>query len=208
LVSKGCKLIHLGGSMHPFAPGLPVELAAHNIFIKSGFKQTGTTWDVAQDLKDYQPAVNPGLGQVRPLQPDQVEAMRLFLRHEFPDRWMFEFEESLRMGEGLTDFQVLWIDHAIQGMVNLTFENSHRPLDRFYMAGLPRPWGQLGTVGVSHALRGQGFGALIMDSGLRRLKDSGVRGCVIDWTGLLDFYAKFGFKPFREYLILVKDFHL
>jgi predicted N-acetyltransferase YhbS len=36
----------------------------------------------------------------------------------------------------------------------------------------------------------------------------GVRGCVVDWTGLLDFYGKFGFKPFRQYQILEKDFYL
>ena len=52
--------------------------------------------------------------------------------------------------------------------------------------------------------RGKGYGAALLDGGLRYLKDAGIAGCVIDWTGLLDFYGKFGFKPYREYLMLGK----
>ena len=36
------------------------------------------------------------------------------------------------------------------------------------------------------------------------LRARGVRGCVIDWTGLLDFYGKWGFKPYRRYLFIRK----
>jgi GNAT superfamily N-acetyltransferase len=208
LVSRGCKLIHLGGSVRPFVPGLPVKLDVQNFFFKLGFADSGTVWDVAHDLENYQPGQDSRLDHVKPLMPGEIGAMRDFLRKEFPDRWCFEFEEAVRSGDRLSDYQALWVDGEINGMVNLTFEDSPRPLERYYMADLPRPWGQLGTVGVSSRLRGMGFGALMMDSGLSRLKAQGVRGCVIDWTGLLDFYGKFGFKPFRQYQVLEKDFYL
>jgi predicted N-acetyltransferase YhbS len=42
----------------------------------------------------------------------------------------------------------------------------------------------------------------VLDAGLRRLRDAGIAGCVIDWTGLLDFYGKFGFHPYRKYEML------
>ena len=54
------------------------------------------------------------------------------------------------------------------------------------------------------ALRGQGYGSVLLDAGLRRLHDNGVNGCVIDWTGLLDFYGRFGFQPLRAYYQLAK----
>ena len=208
LVSKGCKLIHLGGSMRPFAPGLPIELSTQAFFLKLGFADRGPAWDVSQDLAGYQPRSDPRLGQVQPLSLGQIEVMRDFLRREFPDRWSFEFEEAVRAGDRLSDYQALWVGDRVEGMLNLTFEDSSRPLERYYMAGLPTPWGQLGTVAVSAGLRGQGYGALLMVSGLTRLKAAGVRGCVIDWTGLVDFYGKFGFKPYRQYTILEKDFYL
>jgi len=207
LVSKGCKIIHLGGSLRPFMPGLPAELGSLDFFMKRGFKDRGFAWDLCHDLQNYQPRQDGRLELTRPLEPEQEELFRRFLKREFPDRWLFEFEESARTGERLTDYQVLWVGGEMNGMVILTFEDSMRPLDRYYMHGLPRPWGQLGTVGVSKSLRGQGYGAVIMDSGLRRLAAQGVRGCVIDWTGLLDFYGKFGFKPYRQYHVLVKDFN-
>jgi len=73
------------------------------------------------------------------------------------------------------------------------------------MHRLPKPWGQLGPIGVSKDARGKGYGGALLDAGLRYLRDQGVRGCVIDWTDLVDFYGKFGFKPYREYAILAKD---
>ena len=38
----------------------------------------------------------------------------------------------------------------------------------------------------------------VVDAGLRRLRDNGVNGCVIDWTSIVDFYGKFGFEPYRQ----------
>jgi predicted N-acetyltransferase YhbS len=84
-------------------------------------------------------------------------------------------------------------------------EDSAWPIERHYMHRLPRPWGQLGPIGVSRDCRGKGYGTTLLDAGLRCLRDHGVRGCVIDWTGLLEFYARFGFEPYRKYVILLKQ---
>ncbi len=79
------------------------------------------------------------------------------------------------------------------------------PLDRYFMHSLPAPWGQLGPIGVGAGSRGLGLGAALLDFSLRRLQSAGVRGCVIDWTTALDFYAPFGFQPLRAYRVLVKQ---
>jgi predicted N-acetyltransferase YhbS len=70
------------------------------------------------------------------------------------------------------------------------------------MQSLPRPWGQLGAIGVSAGMRGQQLGRAMLAGGLARLHQAGVRGCIIDWTDLIDFYAKFNFKLFRRYLMM------
>ena len=128
-----------------------------------------------------------------------------FLRREFPGRWRYEFEEFLLGDERLSDYMILWTEQGVDGFCLLTFEDSVRPLDRFFPWALNRPWGQLGSIGVSEHRRGLGLGAVLLDAGLRRLRDAGVDGCVIDWTGLLDFYGKFGFTPYREYVILARQ---
>jgi predicted N-acetyltransferase YhbS len=99
---------------------------------------------------------------------------------------------------------VLWTERGIDGACQLTFEESSRPIDRFFLHSLPRPWGQLGPVGISQDRRGQGHGVALVDAGLRLLRAHGVAGCVIDWTGLVDWYGQFGFRPYRQYTMLCK----
>ena len=57
---------------------------------------------------------------------------------------------------------------------------------------------------MSAGLRGQGFGSALLDAGLRRLHNNGVNGCIIDWTGISEFYAKFGFSKYRQYWHMMK----
>jgi predicted N-acetyltransferase YhbS len=97
---------------------------------------------------------------------------------------------------------LLWSERGVDGCCLLTFPDSVRPLERFYPYQLPKPWGQLGSIGISADRRGVGFGAALLDAGLRRLHNNGVNGCVIDWTTLTDFYGKFGFAPYRSYVML------
>ena len=211
LVNRGCTDVSLGGSIHPFTPGLPPDLLSEAFFAARGFQYAGgqervLVWDVAADLAAHEsPSVVREIdGVVRPAKPGDEEALFAFLHREFPGRWRFETKEFLDQGGRVTDFMLLWTERGVDGFCVLTFEDSLRSLERFYPYGLPRPWGQLGSIGVSEDRRGQGCGAAVLDAGLRRLRDNGVRGCVIDWTGLLDFYGKFGFSPYREYLLMSK----
>ena len=210
LANQGCTLTRLGGSLRPFAPGLPVELNSTQFFDKRGYHGragSAVAWDVAHDLGEYQiPNVIYQLSNVdiRPAQPGQEQALSEFFKHSFPGRWQFEFDEFLREGGRMSDYVLLWTERGVDGFARLTFNDSERPLERFYMHRLPRPWGQLGPIGVSDDCRGKGYGGALLDAGLRRLRERGVRGCVIDWTSLVDFYGKFGFRPYRQYEMLVK----
>lgn len=214
LLGQGCRRILLGSSLRPFLPGVPVELETAGFFVHQGYGGDDvdrptheSTWDVAADLSAYTPP--PSLrevdAQIRPARPGDAEAVLTFLRREFPGRWRYEFEEFLRNGGRASDYMVLWTARGVDGCCTLTFEDSLRPIERFFPYRLPRPWGQLGSIGISEDRRGLGFGAALLDAGLRRLHDNGVNGCVIDWTNLVEFYGKFGFTPYRRYLRLHKQ---
>lgn len=201
LLQQGATVAVLGTSLHPFTPGLPVELENDAFFSQRGYGADGKAWDVAADLSGYRtPAeVRAIEGEVRPARPQDAGALLEFWQREFPGRWRYEFEAYLAAGHRIGDYMILWSERGIDGACTLTFEDSGRPFERFYPYRLPRPWGQLGSVGVSADRRGRGYGLALLDAGLRRLHDNGVNGCVIDWTGIVDFYAKFGFRPYREY---------
>ncbi|MBI4787092.1 MAG: GNAT family N-acetyltransferase [Chloroflexi bacterium] len=219
LREQGCAQARLGGSLRPFVPGLPDELRNDGFFRPRGYTGRANgefVWDVARDLSDYEPRranCSPSFHfgdlrqfapQVRPAQPGDQAALLEFFYCEFPNRWRFEFQEFLRRGGRISDWMILLTERGIDGFARLTFEDSIQPYERYYPYRLPRPWGQLGPIGVSAGLRGKGCGGQLLDAALVRLRDSGVKGCIIDWTGLLDFYAKFGFQPYRKYLMLIK----
>lgn len=221
LAEQGCTAARLGGSLRPFAPGLPAALASAAFFQARGYRpraSEGTVWDLARDLAAYASpaqAASPSAGLPVRLavgRPADAPPLLAFLQREFPGRWRFEFEEFRRMGGKLSEFCLLWRHEAgraarVEGFCRIRrrWRYAVDPLDRYFMQGLPRPWGQLGPIGVGAGSRGLGLGAALLDFGLRRLQACGVRGCVIDWTTALDFYAPYGFQPRREYRVLVKQ---
>lgn len=205
LTGQGCQKARLGGSIHPFAAGLPVQLGSEGFFARRGFVTAPGrehSWDVAHDLADYvtPPSALKATGlHARPARAGEEDALLGFLRREFPGRWRFEAECHLREGGRISDYFLLFSERGMDGFCQLTYEDSRRPLDRFFPHGLPQPWGQLGSVGVSWNRHGQGYGAVMMDAALRHMRDLGIRGCVIDWTSIVGFYARFGFKLYRQY---------
>ncbi|MFZ1754730.1 MAG: GNAT family N-acetyltransferase [Caldilineaceae bacterium] len=205
LSAQGAVTIHTGCGINCLTPGVPESAIA--FFTACGYDLCNwTNWDVARNLADYTPP--PSLRDVpaaaRPAQPGQEEWLLGFLRQEFPGRWTFETEEALRQGGRISDFMLLWTETGVEGVCKLTFEDSAWPLGGYYPYNLPRPWGQLGFIGVAKERRGQGMGLFLLDAGLRRLQNNGVNGCVIDWTDLLDFYGKAGFTPYHKWAVLCK----
>jgi hypothetical protein len=90
LADQGCAYARLGGSLRPFAPGLPVELNSSLFFDQHGYhgRAGGAVgWDVAHDLSEYQisnlkyPTSNV---DIQPAQPGQEEALLEFFKHSFP----------------------------------------------------------------------------------------------------------------------------
>lgn len=204
LIDRGAQHIRLGGSLRPFTPGLPLELGTRAFFEKRGYTGDQRDWDVARRLIDYPPLNVTVEATVRPGQPGDEAALRAFFQREFPGRWRFEFEEFWREGGRLSDYLLLITARGVDGFCRLTFEDSERPIERFFMHRLPHPWGQAGPLGISRDTRGKHYGLAMVDAALRHLQARGIDGCVIDWTSLTDFYARFGFAPYREYAMLGK----
>ncbi len=208
LQDQGVQAVQVGSSLRPFVPGVPEEQqSAIDFFVAQGYRAPPgleRVWDVARDLSGYTgvTGLRPVAAQIRPARPGEEKALLAFLAREFPGRWTYEAGMFLQDGGRISDYMLLWTEEGLQGACRLTFEDSAWPLARFHPHGLPRPWGQLGSIGIAASRRGQGLGLALLDAGLRRLRDCGVRGCVIDWTTLLDFYARAGFRPYHTYRVL------
>ena len=211
LQSAGCKVIQLGGNEHSFVPGLPTELATEPFFTERGYKQNATITDMAANLAGYQPppTVREVDAAIRTAQAANIAEIQTFLAREFPNQstrvaQFLNDVETAGRAERISDYMLLWTERGIDGICCLNFEDSYRPIELFYPYQLPRPWGEIGSFGISKEIRGQGFGAALIDAGLRRMHNNGVNGCIINATTDVDLYAKFGFTPSREYGIYRK----
>ena len=211
LRAQGCTSARLGSSLRPFAPGVPTELGSADFFRAHNYAahdEHAETWDLGLDLRDY---VSPALVcaenlSMRPARETDADALRAFLAREFPGRWLYEFEQHLRDGARISDYMLLENARGIDACCVMTLEDSQRPIERFYPSPLPRPWGQAGSIGVSADRRSAGYGSALLDATLRNLRERGVRGCIIDWTTLVPYYERFGFKRQRSYQMLRRDF--
>jgi len=207
LREQGCSGVTVGASARTFVPGPPTELGSAAFFERLGYARHGVCCDMARELAGYTTpptALKARDVTVRPAQPEDREALLGFLKREFPGGWYWECIQLLEAGSRISDYVILLSERGVDGALLVTFEDSYRPMDRFYPHRLPRPWGQLGSVGVSADCRGSGYGAALMDGALRYLQSRGVRGCVIDWLVIVDFYGKFGFEVFRQYDMMRK----
>lgn len=210
LRARSCTSARLGGGLRPFAPGVPTELGSAGFFRASGYaerQEHAETWDLGLDLRNY---VSPASLRaqnltMRPAQASDAGALHAFLVREFPGRWRYEFEQHLRDGARIADYMILESARGIDACCIMTLEDSQRPVQRFYPAPLPQPWGQTGSIGVSADRRSAGYGSALLDASLRHLRERGVRGCIIDWTHLAAYYERFGFKRHRSYQMLVNE---
>ena len=194
--------ISLGASPRWFAAGLPAQMQNRAIFERFGYQfAPEMVWDCARSLKDYQSPerVHRIEGDVHSLQPGELDEFLHLLQRDFSGGWDLDVREHLRECGPLEDFIVLRTTHGLDAFCWITHAGSFRPLDRYFLHGLPRPWGQLGMVGVAEDQRGSGLSLKLLDGALQHLVALGVDGCVIDWTGYLSLYAKLGFRPYRCY---------
>lgn len=205
--AQGFSQVRLGGGLRPFFSGLPVAMNTRAFFETRGFRTTRSVFDVACNLSEAPGFRKPDVSGLvfRAANESDADALAQFLLDDFSERWQYEFLQARHDGEPITDYGLLFTANSLIGFARITLESSARPLERFYMQHLPRPHGQLGPLGIAKKFRGQGYGMILIDMALQHLRAQGVNGCVIDWTDLVELYGKFGFTPYHEFLVMVKD---
>jgi predicted N-acetyltransferase YhbS len=200
---RGCASVLLGMGLRPFVSGLPIELGTREFFERHGFVASDrVVCDVGADLTAIPRPQREGQGvgqTARQATASDIPALREFFARAFIGRWQYEFEMHLADGGALSDYIIAQVGARVEAFCQITFEDSLRPIERFHPVPLPCPWGQMGPIGVSAETRGMGLARAVMLRGFDVLRARGVRGCIIDWTDLIEFYRKFGFEPHRQY---------
>jgi GNAT superfamily N-acetyltransferase len=197
----------LGCDPAHFFQGAPAESPGVGFFSARGYRLQGDAYDLRRSVSGYQtPAgVDAALGahpdlEIRPLGPGEEGALLEFLDSAFPGRWRYSAGRFLASGGKIKDIMGVVRRGAVLGFA-LLFHPRSRWIGPSiaWTRHLSRPAGGLGPMGVTLSLRGRGIGLALLDRAVMEVTRRGVADMVIDWTILLDFYAKLGFVPWKHY---------
>jgi GNAT superfamily N-acetyltransferase len=204
LLTQGCTAARPGCGLTRFWAGVPTDLpAAHAFFSSRGYPLKGQVWDLVVDLAPDQydgPAWRAQLAAAGlTLESSTLATIGDFLSfecREFPG-WV---GSSLRLAGAGEVAGLLQLRH--QGELVGTIQ-AFQPASRFRPQNLA--WdgvfgaalGGYGAVGIAKACRGRNWGKLMCGGAGAWLQEQGASHAMIDWTGLVDFYAKVGAKPWR-----------
>ncbi len=214
LKDQGAQCVLLGREIQPFFCGVPDLTHALPFFTAHGYAVSGMVYDTMRDLAGYTPhpdavATRARFGErldLRPATAVDVPDVTGFMDLTFPGRWSFEIGHFLAQGGPPEDIALLRLDGEVQGFAHLHSPGTtHLAYGTNWRLALTPPAGGLGPIGVSRAVRGEGLGLALLDAGLQILAERGTRGCVIDWTTLVDFYGKVGFQPWLTYHQAARD---
>lgn len=198
---RGASHLVFGQDARHFFPGCPVEFSSLKDFLTiEGFEPGGDAFDVERDLSDYvNPAPLKRSGELRPIKVEELRDLEAFFEREFPGRWKQNTMEKVA-ADGPDSVVALFVAGKIEGFALIQkWEDSLAIGGAVWRIDLGERWSALGPIGVSRRLRGEGYGGALLGAALQRLHELGAGRCIIDWTGLVDFYGKHGFRTSRTY---------
>jgi len=212
--------IALGSDYYHFFPGPPTTATIESnpaiaFFEAFGYSKGSIENDVIADLHNLTIPLPPESRITKApgfyiacSSPELRPRIFDFFNRTFSGRWNNEIHEAFSAGMRDEDL-VLVIhesDNRVVGFSRIYTEESPILGPGLYWRKLlgPNP-GALGPIGIDAEYRGLGLGMDILRGALAELKARNVRNTVIDWTDLGSFYAKFGFVPWKQYVMMQKE---
>ncbi len=171
--------------------------------------RTGLSWDVRGrlDTSPAGPADRTALEReglvLGPMTASERDEMLAYLSATFGPDWPHDMAWFL--DEGGDPAAILLLRRGpggpVVGHARIVVPDGGPVPPQHYWRDLlgPDPGG-LGPIGIAPELRGRGIGRALLALALEELQRRGGRDVVIDWTVLLDYYGRFGFRPWKTYL--------
>ncbi len=202
LRERGAAVVQLGGGAGSyFWPGVPRNLpAAIGFFAARGWEYAYDAADMAQDLRDY--ATPPYVWErvaragvtLRVATADDLPALLAFEEARFP-----HWAAGLRVRPPQDADEFVLAADAAGRIVGTAFMHSPG------RGGVPWPLllgpegGAFGAVGVAPDMRERGIGLALSALASETLKARGTRLCHVGWVWSVDWYAKLGYRVWREF---------
>ncbi|GAA0336869.1 GNAT family N-acetyltransferase [Bacillus carboniphilus] len=204
LKANSMKKVFLGRDPWHYFPGIPTQYAeVMEWFEHKGYKVSGgNEVDLLCDYNDKEIDSIPSMEEVTfsLIKEEEKEDLVEFLNRCFPGRWAYEAIHYFKKGGTGREFAVIKKQEKIIGFCRINDNQSPFIAQNVYWAPLfDEELGGVGPLGVDPNERKKGYGLAIVEAGIAFLRQRGINKIVIDWTGLVDFYGKLGYKPWKTY---------
>jgi GNAT superfamily N-acetyltransferase len=200
-LEKGVQIL-IGTDPHHLFPGIPAkDEITMNFFIKRGYTVTGRAYDLRTTItRTTTKYPLPEPYTVRRLVDGEEKQLLELIQNNFSTRWYMDTKQGIQSEKPLSSIIGLFEQEKIIGFAHIyTFRDEYVGPSVYWKELLKPQYGGLGPIGVAKSHQGRGLGISFFEAILDRISKEGVRDMVIDWTISLDFYGKFGFKPWKEY---------
>ncbi|RXJ02540.1 GNAT family N-acetyltransferase [Anaerobacillus alkaliphilus] len=206
--NSGIRKLFLGRDPWHYFAGIPKEaIETQRWFEKRGYKAGNTVYDLYCDLREYEiKAPNMKDATFRLLEYSDQTRFLEFLHQNFPGRWEYEAIRYFQLGGTGREFLVIERDEEMVGFCRLNDLSSPIIAQNVYWSTLfLDAVGGIGPLGISKIYRKYGYGLAIVQAAMSVLHQRGIRDLVIDWTEIVDFYAKLGFTTWKAYVYYEKQ---
>lgn len=201
LRDRNVRRLTLGaGNGDYFWPGLPEEQKEALCFFKRlGFQEEEASDDLIQKLEDFRTPdwvanrLTTSGATLRVAEPAQNAQISAFEKKHFP-AWTPYFENEMEQG----GYKNILFAKAPDGGVLGTILLKHEALIPWTDTN-DRMIGTLNTLGVAPQQQGQGIGLALTAGAMDHLRRRGCSHCLIQWTGLSDWYGKLGAERWAHY---------
>lgn len=209
LTRAGAEQILLGRDPYHYFPGIPSELKeTAQWFEQKGYRNNGTEYDLIREYTADEGKTLPNLPDVEFTLLDMEDKAEFlaFLGRCFPGRWEYEAIHYFQKGGTGREFAVIKKHGQMIGFCRINDAQSPFIAQNVYWSPLfTEELGGAGPLGIDADERGHGYGLAIVEAGLAFLRQRGIKRIVIDWTGLIDFYKKLGYHPWKSYQSYTKE---
>jgi predicted N-acetyltransferase YhbS len=207
--SQGATTLSVVHYPYHLVAGIPSESSELTAFLgRQGFEGWREAYDVHRQLID--PTLGEQLADARRRLPERVHIRSAergdeggiidFVGREFPGGWHYDTKRFFAKGGAPSDLLVALDDDTIVGFAHTHTSDSVELRGSIHWIALrPGRWGGLGPIGIAAARRRRGLGFALLSAGVQHLRAQGVEDLVIDWTDLVDFYGRLGFRIWKRY---------
>lgn len=201
------KKISIGSDIDCFFPGIPNDFDnLTDVFVrKRGYQANYYTHDLVCKLSKKELTNNEIQGVTfRYCTSDDKEIVLEFFKKNFYGRWYYEAIEYFDDNDIKEEYLIAIKDNVVIGFLRINKMLINKISYNIMWANRFEKLAGFGPLGVALEHRKNGIGSTLLNIGLAHCYNESYSDVLIDWTGLVAYYQKYGFQVWKCYLYASK----